>query len=126
MADALAYQSSRTVDSHTGKQLAMYHCTGIQAAKQITASQKFWGGDHPSRSGADRVGPGVYLSKDRQKAESYRNPSGSGPVLVCRVKVGECIVLRDQQDVRGLPQFWNAAVWPQFVPRLDHLHTYQG
>ena len=97
--ESLIRMSSVEVDRHAGKEIpSMYHCTNIAAAKKIVQSQAFWGGKHPNRSGADMVGPGVYLSKDRNKAERYRDPQGSGPVLMCRVKLGECIELRDQPN----------------------------
>ena len=96
MADALAYQSSMAVDSHTGKQLSMFHCTDIAAAKSIVRSQLF----RPSRGGC--LGAGVYLTRDKKKAERYRRPLATapnpGPMLMCRVKLGVCITLRDQPN----------------------------
>ena len=93
---------STPVDQHVGRQLEnMYHCTDITAAKAIVQSQLFRGGDYippAGRRGADLVGPGVYLSRDRHKAETYRRPKQTGPVLTCRVKLGECIELRDQPN----------------------------
>lgn len=68
----------------------MFHATDSNAATAIVQSQRF------RRSTRGLLGPGVYLSKDRGKAEAYRNPVGTGPMLKCRVKLGVCIELHDR------------------------------
>ena len=84
----------------------MHHFTDIVAAKSIVKSQAFRGpgpgGNHPQNAGGGLLGPGVYLTREPKKAEGYRKPLGSGPaagpMLMCRVKLGVCIELRDQPD----------------------------
>ena len=103
----LARMSSElSVDQHAGQEMQMYHCTDIAAAKTIVQSQSF----RPSTRGC--LGVGVYLTRDRKKAEGYREPRATapapGPMLMCRVKLGVCITLRDQRDgtVDPLAKTW--------------------
>ena len=85
----------------------MFHATSSAAASAIVQSQTF------RRSGSGSVGPGVYLSKDRAQAEGYRKPLGTGSVLKCRVKLGVCIQLRDQDGrTDPLMKTWHSHCLP--------------
>ena len=96
---------SLTVDQYAGDEFRnMYHCTDLTAAKAIVKEQRFRDGNfykaNPGMNhGANLVGCGVYLTRDKAKALVYQNPKGTGPVLQCRVKLGACIKLHDNDPL---------------------------
>ena len=101
-------RDSLAVGVYAGEEFCdMYHATSTKFATAIVQSQKF------KRSAGGCLGPGIYLTRDRAKAECYRKPSGAGPVLKCRVKLGKCIELRDQQGrADPLMKLWHSHCEP--------------
>ena len=115
MADGLGATPSLTVDQYAGSVFTeMWHATKPEAAEAIIRSQRF----KPSTGGL--LGPGIYLTRKREKAEAYRKPGGSwyrggqepqndGVLLKCRVKLGACKEFRRGCDAsdRALLETWH-------------------
>lgn len=75
----------------SGRTYVMYHGTTSRCAQSILTK-----GFQPSSDGM--LGPGVYLSRDLQKASRYPidHPEGDKVVIKVQVKVGRVIAIRYQ------------------------------
>uniref|UniRef100_A0A8C7EZZ0 Grass carp reovirus (GCRV)-induced gene 2p n=1 Tax=Oncorhynchus kisutch TaxID=8019 RepID=A0A8C7EZZ0_ONCKI len=92
-----AEQEPQKGDSYT-----MYHGTNVQTARLIITN-----GFRQSPDGM--LGPGVYVSRNQQKAERYplKSPSSNRVVLQLRVNAGR--VKRIDKDNHPMQKSWNAA-----------------
>ena len=124
--EQLAHTTSLSVVQHPGEVFTqMWHATSSSAGTAIVTSQKF----RPSTRAAGGVcliGEGVYLSKDRAKAENYRSGADGGVMLQCRARMGRCKTLgprdphttdwHDYADTTG--NRYNSAWKPAGTPGL--------
>jgi hypothetical protein len=118
------------VDKYTGQEVTtMYHGTSSRVAQLIAAEQRF----KPSTSERSMFGPGIYVTRDKQKAEGYRVhhpgmaggssrnprlPSGEpdpGCILEFRARLGACKEFTRQGPMPGHKSFysWHDDVVPE-------------
>ena len=100
----------------------MWHGTSSAAGMEIVRAQRF----KPSAKGL--LGPGIYLSRNRRKAEHYRRKAGDdGVMLRCRARMGACKTLvkrdplmktwHDEIDPK-LGYHYNSAFAPEGVTKI--------
>jgi hypothetical protein len=128
----LVKTTTLSVGEYQGEEVAaMFHGTDSRAAQLIAAAQRFEASDD------GLLGPGVYLTRTRQKAEGYRvhHPGAEvtrnlplfsgepdpGCVLQCRVRLGVCKTLH-RDDPRHALTSWHDTP----VPKRTQSDTVKG
>ena len=127
----LIHTNTLPARSYSGEEITvMYHGTDSRAAQKIASSQKFL------PSGTGLLGPGIYTTRTRQKAEGYRVhhpnantvvhgsgthnlplPSGDpdpGCILRFKVQLGACLHCTRDCDAREL-ETWHDTPVPEMT-----------
>jgi hypothetical protein len=95
--------------STPGPSVTFYHGTSLAAASSIQAS-----GFDVSQSGSNAgaaLGPGVYITLNRAKAENYTHGAGGGVILHLSVRLGRCKQLKPGDDMTDWQQKGYDSAW---------------